>query len=309
MTQWPDPTVLELLVGIDDHGSLSAAGRHAGVSQPNASRALQLFERQLGVALVRRSPAGSTLTPEGTVIAHWARRVLDETQQLLEAAEGLRAHRQAELAVAASMTVAEHLVPEWLSRFHRAHPEVRVHLQVHNSDQVFTDVATGTCDVGFVESPSVPSPLHHLVVARDELVVVVHPTHHWAHRRRPLTISELAGTALLVREPGSGTRTTLDLALQSYDRADPLLEMGSAAAIRTSVLAGTGPAVMSTLAVAEQVKAGELSVIKVPGLELHRALRAVWTGPRRLMGPAGDLVHLAQDHHARPSIATSCPNI
>lgn len=111
MTRWPDPTVLELLVGIEDHGSLSAAARHAGVAQPNASRALQLLERQLGVTLVRRSTAGSTLTPEGTVIAHWARRVLAETQQLLEAAEGLRGHRQAVLSVAASMTVAEHLLP------------------------------------------------------------------------------------------------------------------------------------------------------------------------------------------------------
>ena len=153
MTRWPDPTVLELLVGIEDHGSLSAAARHAGVAQPNASRALQLLERQLGVTLVRRSTAGSTLTPEGTVIAHWARRVLAETQQLLEAAEGLRGHRQAVLSVAASMTVAEHLLPAWLSRFHRAHPQVRVHLQVHNSDRVATDVAEGTCDVGFVEAP------------------------------------------------------------------------------------------------------------------------------------------------------------
>ena len=131
-------------------------------------------------------------------------------------------------------------------------------------------------------------------VARDRLVVVVHPTHPWARRRKALSIAELALTPLLAREPGSGTRTTLDVALQEYDRAAPLLELGSAAAIRTSVLAGVGPAVMSTLAVAEQVAAGELKVVDVDGLELDRVLRAVWRGARQLDGPAGELVRLVR---------------
>ncbi|MCQ4119643.1 LysR family transcriptional regulator [Rhodococcus tibetensis] len=292
--RWPDFAVLELLVGVDDHGSLGAASRLAGMAQPNASRAVKQLERQFGMTLLQRSPTGSTLTPQGTVIAHWARRVLSDTRRLLDVADGLRAERTAELTVAASMTVAEHLMPAWLGRFRSLHPDVTIHLQVHNSTQVFERIAGRTCDVGFVESPSVPRPLKSLTVARDRLVVVVHPTHPWAHRRKTLSVAELAMTPLLAREPGSGTRTTLDVALQEYDRAAPLLELGSAAAIRTSVLAGVGPAVMSTLAVAEQVEAGELKVIDVEGLDLDRVLRAAWRGPRQLDGPAGELVRLVR---------------
>ncbi|WP_280489098.1 LysR substrate-binding domain-containing protein, partial [Nocardia carnea] len=96
------------------------------------------------------------------------------------------------------------------------------------------------------------------------------------------------------RPPGPAPRPTLDLALHEYDRAAPLLELGSGAAIRTSVLGGVGPAVLSTLAVSAQVKSGELKVVEVEGLHLDRTLRAVWRPPRQLEGPAGDLVRLVR---------------
>ncbi|MFD4294207.1 LysR family transcriptional regulator [Rhodococcus sp. NPDC058532] len=292
--RWPDLDVLELLVGVDDHGSLSAAAKVAGVAQPNASRAMKRLEAQVGAPLLLRRPTGSTLTAEGTVLAHWSRKVLADARHLIDVAAGMRERRAAELTISASMTVAEHLLPGWLGRFRQQNPDVTVHLQVRNSTLVFDDVIGGACDVGFVESPTVPRGLHTVAVARDRLVVVVDPGHPLARRRKPLTIGELARTPLVVREPGSGTRTTLDVALHEYDRAAPLLELGSAAAIRTSVLGGVGPAVLSTLAVADQVAAGDLKVVEVAELHLDRILRAVWRPPRQLEGPGGDLVRMVR---------------
>lgn len=296
---WPDLAVLDLLVGVDEQGSLSAAARKVGMAQPNASRAIKQLERHFGTPLLRRHPRGATLTPHGTVLAHWARRVLAEATQLLDVAESLQTERSATLTVGASMTVAEQLMPRWLGALRGARPEVNIHLQVHNSVRVAELVLEGTCDVGFVESPTVPPGLHSSTVARDRLVVVASPSHPWARRRTPVTIAGLAATRLVVREPGSGTRTTLDRALQEYDRPAPLLELASAAAIRTSVLDGVGPAGMSTLAVAEQVASGALRIIEIEGLDLRRELRAVWRPPRQLSGPAGELVNLARRSEQR----------
>jgi molybdate transport repressor ModE-like protein len=297
---WPELATLELLVRIDERGSLGAASRSVGMSQPNASRAIRQLERRFGMTLVERSPRGSTLTAQGTVIVHWARQVLADVERLVDAAATLRVEREAQLTVASSMTVAEYLLPEWLGSFRRLNPDVQIHLQVFNSMQVFERVTDGSCDLGFVEGPSVPEHLNKITVARDRLVVVVHPNHPWARRRRPLTMAELAATPLLAREPGSGTRRTLDLVLQEFERPAPLLELGSGAAIRTSVLGGVGPAVLSTLAIAGDVEAGELRLVEVEGLDLQRTLRAVWRPPRNLDGPAGALLKLvlrgARDH-------------
>ena len=100
-----DLGALELLVGVDDHGSLSAAARMTGVAQPNASRSISRLERQLGVPLIKRATAGSTLTPQGTVLVHWARQIVDGATELLDVAEGLKSDHTAELTVGASMTV------------------------------------------------------------------------------------------------------------------------------------------------------------------------------------------------------------
>lgn len=292
MKDWPDLAALDLLVGIDDHGGLGAAARRAGIAQPNATRMLRRLEKQLGAVLVRRGRTGSALTPEGTVVAHWAREVLADTARMLDAAAALRVDAPPELVVAASMTVAEHLIPRWLGEFRAVRSDVQIQLQVHNSMQVCDAAAAGECDVGFVEGPSVPQGLYSTPVARDRLVVVVAPGHPWARRRRPLTVAELAATPLVVREVGSGTRRTLDLALEEYDRPPPLLELGSSAAVRTSVLGGVGPAVLSTLAVSEYLDSGRLRAVDVDGLDLSRVLRAVWRPPRVLTGPAGELVRL-----------------
>ncbi|MCF8569290.1 LysR family transcriptional regulator [Gordonia sp. HY002] len=289
-----DLGALELLVGVDDQGSLSAAARACGIAQPNASRSIARLERQLGVPLLKRATAGSKLTPHGTVLVHWARRTVDDATRLLDVASGLHVDHTAELTVGASMTVAEHLLPRWLGTFRSRFPEVTVHLRVQNSSTVFVSLANDACDLGFVESPTVPSKLCSTVVARDRLVLVVPPEHAWTRRRRQVTAEELAATGLLVREPGSGTRTTLDEALSEYRRAEPLLELGSSAAIRTSVAAGVGPAVLSTLAIADDARSGTVRTVDVAGLDLSRSLRAVWRPPRELTGPAADLVRIAK---------------
>lgn len=291
---------LQLFVGVDEVGSLSAASRRLGIAQPNASRSIRRLERSLGVRLLDRGPSGSALTAQGAVLVHWARTVLGSAVQMIDVAAELRSENSAELTVSASMTVAEHLMPRWLGNFRSVFPETTVHLLVNNSSVVFDKVLGNECDLGFVESPVIPDGLHSLTVAQDSLAVVVHPDHPWARRRRHLGKAELASTALLVREPGSGTRTTLDAALNGFPRVKPLLELGSASAIRTSVAAGIGPAVLSTLAVTQHVESGELKVIPVEGLNVDRLLRVVWRPPRRIEGPAADLVRLIR--------ANSIPN-
>jgi DNA-binding transcriptional LysR family regulator len=292
--RWPDLSVLELLVAISEHGSLSAGARAIGMAQPNASRAIATWEKNLGIRVLERSPRGSTLTSDGDVVVDWASAVLDAAAELRTAVEALRRDQNSHLTVAASLTVAEHLIPVWLTRLRRERPDLDVGLLVHNSREVFDLVGSGRADVGFVESPRVPSRLRRMSVAHDRLIVVVAPSHPWARRKRPLGPSELASTSLVVREPGSGTRTTLDEALSGYDRGAPAIELSSNAAVRIAVASGAGPAVISELAVAPAVRSGELVAVPIAGLDLVRTLHAVWTDAAALHPAAADLVAIAR---------------
>ena len=162
-----------------------------------------------------------------------------------------------------------------------------------NSTQVLAGVHDGHLRLGFVETPRLPRDVHTLTLREDELVVVVSPEHPWALREGPLELDELASTPLVVREGGSGTRDAFEELVPAAGGTPPVQELGSNAAVRIAVASGAGPAVLSMLAVRSGLESGQLLRVPLAGSRLRRPLTAVWNGPRRLSGPAADLVAVA----------------
>jgi len=296
----PDLESLRLLVLVAELESLGRAAERLRISQPSASRRLTTLERGLGLVLVDRTRRGSRLTLAGQMVAGHARRVLDELDDLLAGAGRLRDRREAELRVAASLTIAEYLLPAWIGELRARRPELYIGLRVTNSAHVPELVESGEADIGFIEGPRLSRVMSTRQVAEDRLVVVVDPGHPWARRREPLTARELSRTPLVLRESGSGTRQTLDRALHlaGCERARALVELGSTTAVRGTVVAGTGPAVLSELAVRRDLDDGLLIGVEVTGVDLTRELRAVWPTGRRLVGPAAELVTVARGTRA-----------
>ncbi|MET9415490.1 LysR family transcriptional regulator [Streptomyces klenkii] len=291
----PDLAALELLLAVARLGSLGRAARETGISQPAASGRIRGMERMLGVALVERSPRGSTLTDAGVLVTDWARRVVEAAEAFDAGAEALRGRRDSRLRVAASMTIAEYLLPGWLVALRARRPGTAVSLLAGNSAAVAERLRAGEADLGFVEGIALPAGLSGAVVARDRLVVVTAPAHPWARRRAPLDAGELAATPLILRERGSGTRQVLDAALAAHGGlTEPLLELASTTAVKAAVVGGAGPSVLSELAIGEELASGRLVEIPVGDLDLHRALRAVWPAGHRPTGPARDLLSLTQ---------------
>ncbi|WP_445399869.1 LysR family transcriptional regulator [Streptomyces sp. LE64] len=288
----PDLGALELLLGVARLGSLGRAARELGITQPAASGRIRAMERLLGVTLVDRSPRGSRLTEAGALVTDWARRVVEAAEAFDAGTQALRGRRDSRLRVAASMTIAEYLLPGWLIALRTQRPDTAVSLLAGNSTAVAERLLSGTADLGFVEGVGVPPGLDTAVIAHDRLVVVVPPAHPWARRRRPVSAAELAGTPLILREEGSGTRQVLVAALGELAR--PLIELSSTTAVKAAAVGGAGPAVLSELAVGEELAARRLVAVPLRDVTLTRALRAAWpTGPRPT-GPARDLLALTR---------------
>src|ERR1700748_2683764 len=110
----PEVSALEVLWAMAKTGSLSAASREVGISQQAVSARLTSIESQISVRLVTRTTRGTQLTPAGEVVAEWADQVLDVAQRVDAGLASLRAERRSRLKVAASLTVAEQLLPRWL---------------------------------------------------------------------------------------------------------------------------------------------------------------------------------------------------
>ncbi len=285
---------LLLLLAVEEHGGVGAAARELGMAQPNASRTLHRMERQLGLQLLKRTTTGSTLTTEGALVADWSRRVISAYSDLRAGVAAISGPQAGPVRVAASQTIAEELLPRWLASLRGEYPGIDVHLTVANSEQVGRALNDGGV-LGFVESPQLPStlqvPVRSRRVASDRLVVVVSPDHDWARRTRPVDLAELAATALVVREPGSGTRVSFEQAMDGFELADPALELASNSAVRIAVAAGAAPAVLSELAVRHAVAAGDLRAVMVADFIVERPLQAVWA---RSPKPRPELLRLVE---------------
>lgn len=290
----PDLETLGLLVAVAEEGSIGRVAAQSGLSQPSVSRRLAALERRLGVRLLARTTRGSDLTDEGRLVVDWASELLDAADTFTSSVVSLRSERRVGLHLAASLTIAEYFVPAWLVALQGRAPQVRASLTVANSAEVVERVRRRDAALGFVEGPTVPRDLARHRVGHDRLDVVVAPDHRWA-RRRAVSPAELAACAALVREPGSGTRETLELALErSGQELRPALELPSSSAVRAAALTGAGAAVLSGLAVAAEVASGRLVRVAVRDLDLTRPLHAVWRRGEKPTGPAATLLTIAR---------------
>jgi molybdate transport repressor ModE-like protein len=285
---YPDLAGLALLAEVDLAGSVGAAAARFGISQPAASQRIRALERHLAVALVERRTTGSRLTPEGTVVVEWAAPLLAAAAEFHAGVDTLSDQGGHRVRVAASLTVADYLLPRWLVALRQLLPDVTVSLRPGNSEAVVSAVRSREVDLGFVEGPDAPPGVRARVVADDDLLVVVSPRHPWAARTEPIGAAQLARAPLVLREQGSGTRHVLDRALAAHGlTADPLMHLGSTTAIKHAVRDGGYATVISRLAVADELAAHDLVAVPVAGIDLHRRIRAIWrasTPPREAAG-------------------------
>lgn len=319
--RWPDPGALELLVAVAEQGGVGAAARSLDMAQPNASRTLRRLEQDLRVVLLERGPQGSVLTPEGELVVAWARGVLGQSQTLLDGVALLRRERAARVAVAATPSIAEHLMPMWVAELRSAararapqwyrggagggrasldpaEVEVEVDLTVVSSHEVLRRVARSEAALGFTEEPARGAGLEVVTFGSEGLVVLVAPHHPWARREPPVTPAEMARTPLVLPSAGSSVRRALDHALAPYDPVPPRTEVATPGRLVDAVAGGASPGVLNSLDAAQAIRSGRVAVVATR-VVLARPLQVIWPKGGRPGGPAGELVGIAEAHARR----------
>src|SRR4051794_29934807 len=187
-------------------GSVSRAAKRLMVSQPAVSKQLRQLERSLGGGrLFDRLPKGVRPTAAGELLAGYARRIFALEAEAVQALAELRGLRRGSLSVGASTTIGVYLLPEVFVRYRRAYPDVRMHMEVANSEVIRRRLVEGAIDVGLTEGNVKGDELDSTVFLRDELVPIAAPGHPLARRKRPVPAATLCREPFVVRETGSGT--------------------------------------------------------------------------------------------------------
>jgi len=304
---------LSTLHALSRLGSVARVAAELHLTPPAVSIQLRLLEDAAGAPLLQREGRGVRLTPAGALMAQYAGRILDLWHEAGDEMATQRGVFSGTLRVGA-VTTAEYLLPPLLVTFAGEHPQVKVKLSVGNRNEIVHMLAAQETDIAIMGRP--PGELKTVATpfAKHPMAFLAAPTHALMARRK-LALPDLVDANLLVRERGSGTRTTLERLFK--DAGEPLRigsELSSNEAIKQMCAAGFGVAFLSLHTCGLELDAGLLKVLPMAGNPLEREWFVMHLASRQLPQVAvvfeqflverGQAHILAQLRHpARPPVA------
>ncbi|SFN36166.1 aminoethylphosphonate catabolism associated LysR family transcriptional regulator [Pseudonocardia ammonioxydans] len=217
-------------------GSVTAAAALLHVSQPTVTTQLRQLEAHYGIELVRRTPRGMVLSPLGEQLFGLTEQVFDLQSRIVDLLGSSATAVRGELRVGG---VAPHYVMPALAAFTRAHPAVRVSLQLANSAAVVEGLVEQSLDVGVVGQTVLDSRLAAVPSSTQQVVIVCRDDHRWAGREG-IELAELDGEPLVMREPGSTSRLVLEQALTRRGVVPYVSLEVNREGVREAVVAGFG---------------------------------------------------------------------
>ncbi len=272
---------LRVFLSILEYGSLSAAGRELGMTQPAVSNHLHTLEERFGVTLLTR---GRRLrpTPAGECLAEHARRVLDDLATL-EAEVSRHAGPRGRLVVGASSTPGELLMPSLAVEFSARYSDVALDVHIVDTEETIAALLNREIEVAVVGREVENPRLAWSVIGQDELVVVIATDDPLAGTE--VAPADLAERPFVMREEGSATRRTVEGTLAAAGIAPQVaMELGSNASVLGAVAAGAGIGVVPARTVGAQPA---VNTLEVRGLTFVRPFVLV-TERDRLLSPAAE---------------------
>ena len=258
-----------LAVAEHEHVSRAAASLH--LTQGAVTQQVHNFERAVGVRLLERDGRGVRLTDAGRGLAISCRAALRSFEVVEDSARALKMLEAGSLHLGASPTCATHYLPPRLAEFNRQFPNVTLSVLVEPSREISDQVKAGALDCALIEGEPL-SELVSVVLAHDELVLVVHCDHPLAALKR-VSAAQLSKYRYLGRgREWSAESDVRNMIGDAYERSE-VMNLGHPEYVRAAALAGLGYAALPLLAVREDVEAGVLKRLPIPAIE--RPIRAI----------------------------------
>ncbi|CAB3664772.1 hypothetical protein LMG1866_00748 [Achromobacter ruhlandii] len=235
---------LEAFAAVMSTGSVTAAGRLLGRSQPAISRLLQELEAEIGYALFARSGPRVTPTEQGFLLYDDVERALSSLRQIRDRAEEIARGQAQPLLLAATSALAAGLVPDALKRIEpHANLAPRIELRSASPERVVHAVLSGAAQLGATSLPLEHRGLTVHWIGQAPCVVAL-PENDPAARHDVVPVAELAGRRVITMANPYRLRRRLDAAL---GHAAGAIETNSSVNALAAVRAGLGVSVLEPI--------------------------------------------------------------
>ena len=236
--------------------SFTKAAKALHMTQPAVTFQIRQLEDYFNARLFDRTHNRISLTKAGELVELYADRIISTYNEMDNEVRRLTGDVQGPVALGASTTIAEYVVPRLLGKFQARFPDVSIRLQVGNTLGVVHMMENNEIDIGIVEGPVTNKSLVTTIWRDDELVVVM-PVGHPLENVTKLTPNALLDYPFITREEGSGTRDVITRYLADWQMDlqdfDLIMELGSPESIKSAISVGLGISILSIATVEKEL--------------------------------------------------------
>ena len=267
------------------------AGEKLYMTQPAVSRAIRELEEELGCPLFERMGRKIYITGAGQIFLEKTERLLDAYQQLT--APGAFSEDKGPVRIGSSITIANFQLPVILKRFGEEWPQVPVEVTVERAADIERRLLSNAIDLAMMEGVVHHPELKKTALSVYPIAVVCAPEHPLSQEKKPVSLDRFLSQRLLLREPGSAVRDTLDSALILHHASvEPYWVSVNSQTLIRAAAEGLGVAVLPRILMEDWLTQGRLCEISVEGLQLENTNYLVIHPEKHLTGPMKRLTEL-----------------
>ncbi|NIA20045.1 MAG: LysR family transcriptional regulator [Xanthomonadaceae bacterium] len=278
---------LQVFMAIWELHSFSKAAEEIHLTQPTVSGHIKSLETILGTELFNRSTRDISPTKAGELFYPYARRILNLMAQAEREMDLFIGREKGTLEIGGSTIPGEYILPPAIGRFKQDRPIIKITLKIGDTRAIVAAVAEGQLELGMVGAIIERPDIIFTACLVDDLLLVTPPDSPLAGKEQ-VKMAELSNYPFIMREKGSGTRKTIEKALEEAGNLlktynfSVIAEMGSTEAIRQAVKAGVGCSIISRRAVQKDVELGLMGASSLPELNLKRQFYLILPKRRRI---------------------------
>ena len=291
---------LETFLEVARNMSFSRAAEKRFRTQPAISAQIRALEEEVGAKLIDRSGGKVALTAPGKAFLEYVDHTLQQRKAIINTLAEMERIPRGEIVVAANEGTCLHILPEVFAEFKKLYPKVSVNVKRSEHASILECIIDNSVDFGVVSLPVHDKRLTTMLIHRDELVIIASPKHSLS-KMKSLLVADLARQPLLVPKLGR-TRDTIERLFDDQKlRPTISMELDSSELMKRFVAADVGIGFIARSNVKEDVRAGTLVELPVPGSQIRRDLGLVFRKDKALSRAARAFIDIAvklKDPHA-----------
>ncbi|MBK9155145.1 MAG: LysR family transcriptional regulator [Chloracidobacterium sp.] len=290
---------LKIFCDLVDLQSFSLAAERNFVTQSAVSQQIRSLEEKFKRRLLERVRGRREIkmTPAGEVFYRESRNVLSAYDGLNESLRGIVGTIGGTVKVATVYSVGLHEMPAKVGEFMSKYPSARIDLEYSRTTKVVRDVLNGSVELGVLAFPEPRRGLTVVQMPSHRLVLICPPDHKLA-KRSQVRAADLDGLEFVLFERDTPTRKATDRILKERGvTVKKVAEFDNIETIKRAVQVGFGLAIVPQPAVTDEVRSGQLAVVKLAEKEWTRPVGVIYRSDRDLSLAAKKFVQLLENEN------------